>query len=263
MRKYWAIFKVSWEKSLAYRADIIGHLGMGLINFLIMYFIWAAIFKNRTFFNGYTFSAMMTYVLMTRFLHFVMRGNIGRQIGDEIKEGKISSYLVKPINYTGWWFSTFFAERGFEFLVRITMLVLFFILFPKIVVFQGPGRFLLFLAFIFISLIFNFIFNVLIACLAFWLTDVRLLRSTIMIIIDFLAGATIPLDIMPGILKKISYYLPFQFVAYFPIKLYQGALSLSQITIGIGLLLFWIVILSVIFKYVWLNGVKHYEAIGQ
>ncbi|PIV01527.1 hypothetical protein COS54_00820 [Candidatus Shapirobacteria bacterium CG03_land_8_20_14_0_80_39_12] len=263
MRKYWAIFKISWEKSLEYRADFIGHLGMGLINFLVMYFIWSAIFKNRTFFNGYTFSAMMTYVLMTRFLHFVMRGNIGRQIGDEIKEGKISSYLIKPINYTGWWFSTFFAERGYEFFIRMAMLILFFVFFPKIAVFQGLGRFSLFLAFIFISLIFNFIFNILIACLAFWITDVRLIRSAMMIIIDFLAGATIPLDIMPGILRKISNFLPFQFVAYFPIKLYQGALSPGQITTGVSLLFFWIVVLSIIFKYVWLKGVKRYEAVGQ
>lgn len=263
MRKYWAIFKVSWEKSLEYRADFIGHLGMGLINFLVMYFIWTAIFKDRILFNGYTFSAMMTYILMTRFLHFAMRGNIGRQIGDEIKEGRISSYLIKPINYTGWWFSTFFAERGFEFLVRLTMLILFFFLFPKMVVFQGIDRFLLLLGFIFISLIFNFIFNILIACLAFWFTDVRIIRSAIMMIIDFLAGATIPLDVMPGLLRKISNFLPFQFVAYFPIKLYQGALSMNQIVIGVGLLLFWIVILSLIFNYVWLKGVKHYEAVGQ
>ena len=263
MRKYWAIFKISWEKSFEYRADFIGHLGMGLINFLVMYFIWSAIFKNRIIFNGYTFSAMMTYVLMTRFLHFVMRGNIGRQIGDEIKEGRISSYLVKPVNYTGWWFSTFLADRNFEFLVRFLMLILFFIIIPKIVIFQGVGKLILLISFLFISLILNFLINVLIASLAFWVTDVRFFRSAMMMIFDFLAGAVIPLDVMPKPLYKISSFLPFQFLAFFPIKLYQGALSQNQILTGIGLLIFWIASLTILLKFVWLNGVKRYEAVGQ
>jgi ABC-2 type transport system permease protein len=263
MRKYWAIFKVNWQKSVEYRADFIGHLGMGVITFLVMYFIWSAVFKNRETFNGYTFSGMITYVLMTRFLHFAQRGNIGRMIADDIKEGRISAYLLKPVDYIRWWFSIFLADRFFEFWVRLGMIIIFFLALPQIIVFPGLGRFLVFLSFLGISLIINFLTNIFLAAFAFWVTDIRLFRSAIMIVIDFFAGALVPLDVMPTILKNIGLVLPFQYTTFFPIKLYQGLLEPREVIFGVFLAGSWIVMLFFVLAIVWRQGLKNYEAIGQ
>ena len=263
MKKYLAVFRVNWQKSFEYRADFFGHMGIGIISFLVMYFIWSAIFKERETFNGYTFSSMMTYVLLTRFLHFVQRGNIGRMVANEIKEGQLSSYLLKPVSYIKWWLSIFLADRFFESFVRFTMLISLFILLPEIVIFSGTGKFILFLFFLLFSLMINFIINILVASLAFWITDVRLFRSTIMIIIDFFAGALVPLDVMPGVLKKIGYLLPFKFTAFFPIKLYQGTISSSEIYFGILEAGAWIAAMFLILAVIWKRGLKNYEAVGQ
>ncbi len=263
MRKYFAVFKVNWQKSFEYRADFFGHVGMGMIAFIVMYFVWSAVFNGRTTFNGYTFSAMMTYVMLTRFLHFVMRGNIGREIASEIKEGKLSVYLIKPFSYLKYWFSIFLANRSFEFLIRFFMLVVSFLLLPGVIVFEGVPRLALFLFFAFLALLINFLINLLMSSFAFWLTDVRLFRSTLMMVIDFLAGAMIPLDVLPWVLKKISFVLPFQYVAYFPIRVYQGAIAPSEMIKNFFFLIAWILVLSYLLKFVWKRGVKHYEAIGQ
>ncbi len=263
MRKYWAIFRINWQKSVEYRADFIGHLGMGIISFVVMYFIWSAVFRGRETFGGYTFSSMMTYVLMTKFLHFIQRQNVGRLIADEIKEGKMSMYLIKPVNYLRWWFSIFLADRSFEFLIRLTMLLAFFVLLPKVIPFLGMSRLMPLLLFIFISLIINFFLNLFIASFAFWLTDVRLFRSAIFMIFDFFAGGLVPIDIMPPFLKNLGLILPFQFTAYFPIKLYQGSLSPGEIVKGISLAVFWTFALGAIISFVWQKGVKRYEAVGQ
>lgn len=263
MHKYWAIFRINWQKSVEYRADFIGHLGMGIISFVVMYFIWSAVFKGRNSFGGYTFSTMMTYVLMTKFLHFVSRHNIGRMIADEIKEGKISMYLIKPVNYLRWWFSIFLADRSFEFFVRLSMLVIFFLFLPNVVSFLGLSRFIPFLLFLSISMMINFLLNLFIASFAFWLTDVRLFRSAIFMIFDFLAGGLVPIDIMPPALRNVSLLLPFQFTTFFPIRLYQGSLEPGQIFRGIGLAIAWMSALAVIMSFVWKKGVKRYEAVGQ
>lgn len=263
MRKYWAIFKVNWQKSFEYRADFIGHLGMGIITFVVMYFVWGAVFKGRDTFNGYTFSSMMTYVLLTKFLHFALRHNIGRQIAEEIKEGRISLYLIKPVSYIKWWFAIFLADRSFEFIIRLTMLTVFLLFLPKVIIFFGIGRLSLFLSFTVISLIFNYLSNLFIASFAFWLTDVRLFRSAIFMIFDFLAGGLIPLDIMPSFLKNLGLILPFQFSAYFPIKLYQGGLDSFQIYKGFLLMLVWIIFSVIMMKIIWRKGIRKYEAVGQ
>lgn len=263
MKKYFAVFKVNWQKSFEYRSEFIGHVGMGIISFAVLYFVWSAIFKSRNMFGNYTFSSMITYLAMTKFLHFTRRGNISRMIGDEIKEGKLSLYLLKPVSYLKWWFSVFLADRFFEFLVRLVLLGMFFLVLPKIIMMPKAFDLLRFMLFLSISLLVNYLNNLMIACVTFWITDVRLFRSTIQMMITFLAGELVPIDVMPPMIKKLSLLLPFQFTTFFPIKIYQGALSQTEIFRGLFLSLIWIFLIYFLLKWSWQKGLKRYEAVGQ
>lgn len=263
MRKYLAIFKLGWQNSFEYRADFFGHMMLGLISLLVMYFVWSSIFQGKTNFGNYTFSSMMTYLVLVRFLHFVKRGDVGRLIANEIKEGNLSAYLLKPMGYLRWWWAIFWADRVFELILRILMLFVFIEVFPKIFEFPGFSRFFLVLLFLILSLFLNFIFNVLIASFAFFVTDVRLFRSSLLMTFEFFAGAVIPLDLMPGLLGKVGFLLPFKFWIYFPIKIYQNQISTSQLWQGIILYLVWMIILFCVLRFLWKKGIKNYEAIGQ
>lgn len=75
------------------------HMVRGIIYLLVLIFIWKAVFRQIDSFGSYTFSSMITYLVMVKFLHFTNRGNVARLIANEIKEGRLSIYLVKPINY--------------------------------------------------------------------------------------------------------------------------------------------------------------------
>lgn len=246
-----------------YRADFVGHTMMSVISLLVMYFIWSAIFRERVLFKGYTFQGMLTYVLITRFLHFVQRGNIAREIAAEIKDGRLSVYLIKPLSYLKWWFSVFLANRFFEFWVRLAFVALFFIVMPKIFLLPNLANFGLFLSVLVFSLLINFSINLLMALATFWIIDIRLFRSTLMMIIDFFAGALIPLDIMPPALKTIGYLLPFQFTTFFPIKVYQGGLNSQELVWGMSKALIWITVFFIVISRLWVKGLKRYEAVGQ
>lgn len=263
MRKYWAVFKISWQNAVEYRMEFIGHIMLGLISLLVMYFIWSAVFKKREYFGGYTFSSMMTYMILVRFFHFTKRTNVGRQIAQEIKEGRLSVYLIKPVNYLKWWLAAFLADRIFEAILRILMLLVFVILFPKVFVFPGSLRFFYVLVFLIISLLMNFIFNLLVAALAFFVTDIRLFHSSVFLAVDFLAGGVIPIDIMPRFISTLGSFLPFQFTVFFPAKIYQGGFNLLEIFQGISVCLVWAFLLSCVLKILWQKGLKRYEAVGQ
>lgn len=263
MNKYWAVFKVNWQKSFEYRGNFIGHMILGVITFFVMYFIWNAVFKGRVYFGTYTFQTMMTYVLMTKFLHFTSRSNVARDIGDEIKSGYLSSYLLKPVSYLRWWFSSFLADRSFELFLRLIMVLVFVTILPGIFLIPKMENFILFFLYIGLALFINFLVNIFIAGFAFWVTDVRLFRSTIIMVVDFLAGGLVPLDVMPDFLKKISLFLPFQYTTYFPIKIFQGSLSLNEVLSGIFISIIWSLFLSFFLYYIWRKGLKRYEAIGQ
>lgn len=263
MKKYWTVFRITWQNSLEYRADFFGHMIRGLIYLVVLILIWRAVFSRVINFGGYTLPAMLTYLVMAKFLHFTTRGNLTRMIAREIKEGDLSSYLIKPAGYLKIWFSSFWAERFFEALIRLSILIGFFLILPRFFQLPPPKILPPFLLTLMIALLFNFLFNVFLASFAFWITDIRLFNTVVGLTTGFLAGELIPVDIMPGILRSVALFLPFQYSLYFPIKVYQGVLPPGEIVQGILIALTWLVAFSLFLRFLWQRGLKHYEAIGQ
>lgn len=263
MRKYWAIFKASWQNNVEYRADFLAHMILGLISLAVTAFIFKAVFNQTVNFGGYTFSSMFTYLVMTKVLHFTTRGNTARYIADEIKEGKLSLYLIKPIDYLKNWASLFLADRFFEVSVRFSLIIVFFLFLPKYFSFPSVVTFMLFIFSLIMALFLNYLINILTASCSFWVTDIRLFSTALNLATGFFAGELVPLDIFPPVLRKVSLFLPFQYTLFFPIKIYQGALTGGEIVWGFLSAVFWIIILIGLQKYLWSKGLKNYEAIGQ
>ena len=263
MRKYWAIFQLAWQNSFEYRLEFFSHILLGLIQLAVLFFIWKAIFKQVNNFSGYTFSSMVTYLVMVQFLHFVNRQNTSRQIAEEIKNGDLSIFLLKPLNYLKYWFFSFLASRFFECLIRLSIITIFLILFSSSLQFLLWSRIFPFVLFLIISMSFNFLLNCLFASATFWITDIRLFSTMVGLSVGFFSGELMPLDIFPGVLRVISEVLPFQYMLFFPIKIFQGSLSGRQIFTGAAVAIFWTIGLFFLLKFLWRKGLKRYEAIGQ
>lgn len=263
MRKYFGIFKLSWQNSLEYRFEFFAHMALGLVQFVVLFFIWKAIFKQTSNFSGYTFVSMISYLVMVQFLHFINRQNTARQIAEEIKNGDISIFLLKPMSYLKYWFFSFLASRFFEFLVRLLIIFVFLAVYFPVFQTLTLERISIFVLFLGISLFFNFLLNCFFASLAFWITDVRMFSSVIGLSVGFFSGELMPLDILPGVFKTISQLLPFQYMLFFPIKIFLGGLSTRQIFSGMTIAIFWTIGLFFFLRYFWAKGLKKYEAIGQ
>lgn len=257
------IFRVAWQRSVEYRVDFLVHLIRGLIGLAVMLLIFRSIFAQQSNFLGYTFSSMFTYLIMARVFHFAGRGNTARDIAQEIKEGQFSVYLLKPINYLRYWLSVFCADRLFEMIIRFSLIFVFLIFFPGL--FSSPpfSTIVVLVLFVFLALVFNFLFNLFTASLAFWVTDIRLFGTFVGLLTGFLAGEVLPLDVLPVGLKNIAFFLPFQYALYFPIQIYQGKLSPEQIWQGLFFMLAWIGFFYLLVLRLWRKGVKKYEAVGQ
>ena len=263
MHKYGAVFRINWQRSVEYRLEFVGNLIRGLITFAILALTFRAVFAQTDRFAGYSYSSIFTYLLMARVLHFTTRGNTAREIAREIREGDLSNYLLKPVSYIRFWFFSFLGDRLFEILIRFCLIAIFLVLLPSLFQFPPLSQFLWFLLFLIFSLFFNFLINLIMGSFAFWVVDIRLFSVTIGLSIDFLAGELIPLDLLPQVLKKIGLLLPFQYMMFFPIKIYQGSLSVIQIIQGMFIFLIWIGITSWFLRWLWQRGLKKYEASGR
>jgi ABC-2 type transport system permease protein len=263
MGKYWTAFKTNWQYNFEYRGEFFAHLLRSLATLTVLIFVFKAVFSQTDNFSGYTFSSMFTYLVMVRVLHFVSRGNTARLISQDIKEGNLSSFLLKPFSYLKYQFISFLANRLFEMTLTFSLIIFFLFFFSDWFSIPSLSYFLGFLIFLVISLILNFLINLAIAFSTFWLTDIRLFSTLVGLTFGFLAGELIPLDVLPEPLKKISLMLPFQYTMYFPIKIYKSSLTLGQFFVGLFWALVWTSILFILSKNLWRKGVRKYEAIGQ
>lgn len=262
MSKYLQVFKLAWQRNFEYRANAVGHLLLGLISLIVPLFIFKYAFAQGAKFGTYDYSALFTYLIMTKFMHFAGRGNITRKVAAEIKDGSFSNYLLKPIGYQRYWLAYTLSDRLFEICLRILMLLAFLLLFPTQIN-LSTNTIPFFLLTIPISLALNYFFGLIIAHVAFFITDIKIFATSLGIVIGFLAGEVIPIDLLPGSIGQMAAWLPFRFASYFPIMVYQGKVSANEFWLSCFSALVWISVFAVITNKMWQKGVKHYEAIGR
>jgi ABC-2 type transport system permease protein len=96
----------------------------------------------------------------------------------------------------------------------------------------------------------------------FWTTRVSALFELVVALELLLSGRLVPLPLMPDWAERIADVLPFKWTFYFPIDALVGDLSRRELLGGLGMQLFWIVVLTALFYVVWRFAVRRYSAVG-
>src|SRR4030042_4613787 len=100
MKKYFAIFKISWANELEYRFGFLLKRTRNIVFLLMFYYIWLKLSELTGKFAGYSTDELVTYVLGVHLLRAIIFGAQSRQVSEEINEGTLSTYLVGPGNYS-------------------------------------------------------------------------------------------------------------------------------------------------------------------
>lgn len=235
-----------------------------VMQLLVTYFLWWAIFSNRQEFFGYTQSMILTYILLSSIVRTVVLGTTTMEIGSIINQGDLSNYLIRPIKFLRFYMAQDIADKflNLSFAV-VEVTVLFFILRPQIFI-QTNLAYLLFTGVtIVIGTVLYFYFSFLLGLLGFWTPDVWAPRFLSFVVMEFFAGGLFPLDILPKPLFMLSQALPFFYFIYFPLKVYLGQLSFQMIAQGLLIGAAWIGGLWLIANLAWQKGLKVYTAEGR
>jgi ABC-2 type transport system permease protein len=108
----------------------------------------------------------------------------------------------------------------------------------------------------------GYLLSATITSLAFWTTRAYSVHEFYFALILLFSGQFVPLTLMPQVIQNIAQYLPFQLLIYYPIQLILGKLSTEQIVQGYVMAFIWLGISTLLFNWVWRNGVKRYSAVG-
>lgn len=260
MKKYWAIFKVNWQQMLTYRANLVLWFITGALQTSVLLYLWIAIYDQGGKIGDYSFKELFTYYLLQIIIYQLATTFISWDIIQEIKDGFFSQYLLKPVSYIKWQFTSNMAFKASEIVFTFLGLVLLISIIHKHLILPSSYLNLFHTVFlIMLSAILSFLLEFIIGITAFWITNTYNFRFLIEILARFFSGSLIPLSLLPKSIFFIGQFLPFQFLTFVPIQVYLGKTSVFNAYLGI---FFWIAFAAIFAHYFYKLSIKRYEAVG-
>jgi ABC-type uncharacterized transport system, permease component len=265
MEAYKQVYKLGLMKTFQYRADFYFGLISLFFPLFIQVFLWKGLYSSAAsgILYGYTFPQMMMYACFACLLAKILSPDFAYEVNEDIKNGGLAKYVVRPVNYR--------LYRFFEFLGEKTSLVICSLLLLLCIYAAGGYvlsrsvnmlRFVVFLPVMCLSLMLNFSIYYAVSGLGFWMRE----SSGILFIISFvgniISGGIFPLDIFPEPLRVLFGILPFSYTTYFPVSILCGTAHKTGIIAGVLLQVFWIGVCSGAGRLVWKAGMKNYSAVG-
>lgn len=263
MKKYWTLAKLSFQQQLIYRGNILMYRFGEFANTLISFLVLVVLYGSQETVEGYTLAETITYIAGVGVIGALSRTWVADEIERDVHRGRLSAYLLKPIEYfrlqivhdlarkqISSWFSVF------TYILVILLVRQYFIVNTDVL------RWVLFLVSIGCVVLLRFLLLFIIGLSSFWLTRIGGVQFSFDVFLRIMSGSTVPLDFFPPILETVARLLPFAYMQYFSMQIYLGRLSTFEILKGLGVQLFWIAVLALLAKVFWKKALKRYESVG-
>ena len=263
MKKYITIIKTYWQRALTYRFTVVAYRIGEMGETLVLILMWSAIYGEQQIIKGFTLREMITYILIGNLFHVMTRNWLAGVIAEDIKEGRLSVFLIKPISYFRYILFREIGRISLAVIMSVLSQALVILFFLKVFILNAE---ILRLALIFAMIIFAFIIELfisyLVGLIAFWTDEVEGLYRTIERLNKFFSGGYFPINLLPAAFVNISLFLPFAYSFFVPAQLYLKKIDLSAGLKGIFIQLVWIAALYALIGAVWKKGLKKYEGVG-
>lgn len=263
MKKYFTIIKTYWQRALTYRFEVlmyrIGEIG----EMIILILMWTAIYGKQEFIKGFTLQEMITYILIGNLFNAIVRNFLSGIVAADIKEGRLSMFLLMPISYFQFIISREIGRISvatFMSIVSQSLAIVFFL--GSFIVNTQFLYLLLVLVMVIMAFFTELLLSYLVGLAAFWFDDVDGLQTTIGRVQKFFSGGYFPLSLLPAAFVSVSSLLPFAYSFFMPAQLYLRKIDLATGIKGIIVQIIWILLLYGIAAIVWKRGLKRYEGVG-
>lgn len=263
MSKVLQIFKTQVAIYFAYRLSFVLWRVRNILNFIIVYFLWNAIYSHRAIVFHYTQDQMMTYILLVGLMNAVVLATRTTDISNEIVSGDIINYLLKPLSFLQLVTVREFTDKLVNACFAVVEVSLFILLLkPILFIQQDIYAYLAFIPAILIGASITFFISFSLSLVAFWTSETWAPRFIYFILITMLAGTTFPLDILPKSIYNLLLLTPFPYLIYFPIKIYLHGLNAQTIPLFVTGIV-WSISLYFFTKYLWNRGLKEFSFYGK
>jgi ABC-2 type transport system permease protein len=268
LRRGWVMSALTLElrKILSYRADFwLLFIGGLVAQFGVAWFLWASIFQQQQLerVGDFSFPALMLYYLAAPLMLRIVQGYEMGSVSGEIYEGALNRYLI----YAGSYFRFKLTTSAAHSLVFVTQFIL--IMLTCILFFGLPEPFhisttsvLQCICVALCAAYLHFVMAAAIELTAFWADNVWSLVVMMRFATGLLGGAMIPLSLFPEWAQGTMFLLPFAYFVAFPLRCLLGLETSASWMNGMTVVLFWSVIMTMVYAYVWGRGRYRYTGVG-
>ena len=265
MRTYWHIFNVGIQNTLIYRVNFFVRALFGLVPLMAFIAMWRAIYAGKTGeVSGYGLSEMISYYLLVTIVEATTSVTEDDwQIAVEIKDGHLSQFLTRPIDYLHYRFCLFCSGRMVYTLAAAAPVTLFVLWHrPYLLPPSDAMTFGCFLLSLGLAALLQFLLAFVVAMLAFWVLEISTFVFILLAFERLASGQMFPLDILPPWLAQAAMWTPFPYGVFFPVTLYLGKTTGIALARGLLMQLFWVAATYAVARLVWRRGLKTYTVVG-
>jgi ABC-2 type transport system permease protein len=263
--KYAAAFNVGLQSNLVYRVNFAVRGFFSFFHLIVVFILWTAAYAGSPAIGGFSFAQTFTYFVALIVVQFMIGAfNEDYQISEEIRNGLINQFLLKPVNYFAYRFSIYVSARFVTgLLILLPLLVTYPLLKEHLTIPHDWWRLGLGLPALAMSALIQFGIAYCFGMMSFWFLEIQGIVILSMAIESVLGGQIFPLDLLPDWLFRISQFLPYYYQMYFPVAIFTGRLNDPAAVIhGLAIQACWVVAILVLGQFLWKRGLRLHTAVG-
>ncbi len=266
LAKYTRVFTAGMQATFVYRWNFVLRSIFGIVPLIGTIFLWRAMYgpDPARQLAGYDFSALIMYFAMTVLVENLVTPTEDEwQIAADIRDGRISFLLLKPLNYLTYRFTLYASYRLLYTAIIIPGVTLIFFILRQHLHFPAMGlTWLAFAASTAMAALIQFLLAYSLAMLAFWILEISTIIFIVFSFEYFLSGHIFPLTMLPAWMAGFVKWAPFSYELYFPVQVFMERITGPALLEGLAIQAGWVVLMWAAAVGMWRAGLRRYQAVG-
>lgn len=254
-------FASSLAANLAYRGAVAIWVVTSVIQPLVFIVVWRTVAGSGST-GGYTADQFVAYFLIMMVVdHLTFIWHMW-EFEYRIRTGAFSPLLLRPVHPIH---NDVCENVSYKIIGLVGILpaaVALAVIFDADLSGTSPGTVLAFLPAVLLAMVLRFVVEWCVALSAFWLTKVSALNAVFFSLFTFLGGQFAPLAVLPGWMQTVAAWTPFPWTLAFPVEVLMGRRGGTDLVVGYGAQLVWIVLALLVLRLLWRRATRRYSAVG-
>lgn len=260
MKCYLAYFKLRFITSLQYRAAAWAGIATQVFFGFVFIMVYMAFYESGSKSLPMELPQLITYVWLNQsLLSLIDLMYKDQELFNLIKTGNIAYELARPKNLYFLWYFKIIGQRLAMVILRGIPFIMFLLILPEPYRITAPftlNHLLLFILTMTTGTLVMTSLIVLYPIITMHTLNEKGIVGIIVAIADILSGVIVPIPFFPKFLQKISSILPFQYISDLPFRIYVGNIGIIEGLKGLGIQIFWIIILTILGYYLMKKSFK-------